>query len=274
MAYCEKCGEQISKNAQFCRKCGQRVEELPRIPIRPPRAPKAPPPSPPPRVKKAKLDKAISKKDIEKKDKEARKEGPSNNIPKIGATGALISAFGAFILGIVLTIVHFDDSSLLRMLLTSSTLLIGIGCAMAGIGFFGFFKYQEQTLGLASFVIAEFTVIFWIILSVIIANAENLGGSGRDMFIRILMLCLFFSGVMLIFQGLTVRYSKAPREKTILVQLQSTISILAGAACASIVLVIVIGLGLYLWTLAYLLLIPIFLLKDSEDEDDSDEFAI
>ncbi len=259
MPYCEHCGGQISEETKFCRNCGQEVIEISETRERPKRERKARP-SPP-------------------KEEPTEEEPPKGGEPptkafKIGSIGALLSAIGVMIFGLMFTSVRIGDPAFWRLLISISAILIAIGCILVGIGFYGFYRNYDQMLGIINFVLTLFTAIIWLTASVIIANADNLGSRGINTFIIVLVLCLFFSGIMLILQGVNIYTIRKHTTDPNLASGQSFISIIAGTSCASIVMVTFYGAGLYVWAVAYFLLIPVFLKRESpleEDEEDGED---
>lgn len=266
MPYCENCGEQISEKAKFCRYCGNEVEPVTSDPER-----------------AVSEDKTSQKPGPRKKRKPEPKQTPTpteEGIPAkklltIGGIGSFIGAIGAVIFGLVFTLMQLGDSTSLRLLMMASTIILAMGCVTAGIGFLGFHRKYDQILGIVSFISAMFTAIFWFMLSVIIANARKLGIRGIDAFIIFLILCLLFSGIMLILQGLTVYRTRDSFVNPRITMGQSYVSIIAGLSCASVILVIWFGIGIYLWAVAYFLQMAVFLKDESfPEKEEEDEFDL
>jgi len=238
MPYCEHCGKRISDTAKFCRSCGKKVTKSSTTRAQPKRIgkPQVPPPKEEPSEKSELYKKAF----------------------RIGGFGAFIAAVGVIIFGLVFTPINIGNPTIWRLLITSSAILIGIGCILVGIGFQGFHRNYDQILGIINFIVAIFTAIIWFIAAFIIVNVSSLGSGGINTFVITIVLCLIFSGIMLILQGVNVYKSRGHIENSSLVSAQYIISIIAGIFCFSIILVLTFGLGLFLWAVAYFLLIAVF----------------
>ncbi|MCK5562491.1 MAG: hypothetical protein KAJ51_17960, partial [Thermoplasmata archaeon] len=227
-----------------CRACGQKIELAP------------------PKAKRVKKRKPIKKsKPIRKKPPPPptpKPEAPPG-YPKLGGTGAILTAIGAIIFGLMFTPVRIGDYNLWRMLIASSTILIATGCIGVAGGFLGLYRRDGQTLGILNVILALATAGIWFILSALIANAENLGSESINSFIIAIIISLLFSGVMLMVQGLYIYKIGQTIGKPQLFSTHAIISITAGAFCTTIIMVITYGVALYLWAVAYFLLLLVFL---------------
>jgi len=202
------------------------------------------------------------------KEELTKEEKPLKQMFKIGGLGALLAAIGTIMLGTFFILINISDSTVWRLLITIFAILIGIGCIMVGIGFYGFYRNYNQILGIINLIVAVFTGMIWFIASVIIANDGSLGIEGITPFIIAIVMCLVFSGIMLIMQGMNVNKARSRMGNPGLGSAQYVISIIAGVFCGSVVMVLLFGFGLYLWAVAYFLLIPLFLKTEIIKEEE------
>ena len=252
MPYCEHCGKRISDEAKFCRNCGCEVIEI--SDTKEPPKPTEKEPSPPP------------------KEEPVEEDLPTKSL-KIGGIGALLAAFGVIIFGLQFTPITNDDSTFWLYTMAISCILIAIGSIIVGVGFYGFYRNYDQILGAINFLVGISTAVIWLILSAIITNSESLSKEGITPLFIVLILCLIFSGIMLIFQGANIYNVRDHIGYPRLAKTQSTISIVAGVCCGSVIMVLLFGIGLYLWAVAYFLLIPVFFTSETsyKKEEELDE---
>jgi hypothetical protein len=187
---------------------------------------------------------------------------PTRNFFNIGIIGAILLVLGTIMIAIFFCLVilsePFGDPDFWRGYSVTSVALIGVGCLIIGIGFYGFYHNYGQSIAIASLVFAILAAIFWFIVSGIISGMEYADDSEISAFAGALILGIIFSGIMLIVQGVNVYMARFYTGYQGLSTLQGVFSIITGAFCCSIFLAIIFGIAFYMWAVSCILLIIIF----------------